>query len=179
MPFESSQDLLHSSWRRRSWYGTHRSEEAFGSVPAIAPSGTYVCRSNEFHQERGCYTVLTVARVVEKTELFRSCIFSSTTVRTGGSWPNKSFWHCLDLQVGTGGFPRPEKTDPLGPISAAPYGSALILPISYSYIAMMGNKGLTDASKLAILNANYMAKRLEVGGRSTTYFRDARQVVKE
>lgn len=38
MPFESSQDLLHSSWRRRSWYGTHRSEEASGSVPAIAPS---------------------------------------------------------------------------------------------------------------------------------------------
>ncbi|XP_024367900.1 glycine dehydrogenase (decarboxylating) A, mitochondrial [Physcomitrium patens] len=63
--------------------------------------------------------------------------------------------------VGTGGFPRPANTQPLGPISAAPYGSALILPISYIYIAMMGNKGLTDASKLAILNANYMAKRLE------------------
>lgn len=63
--------------------------------------------------------------------------------------------------IGTGGFPRPEKTEPLGAISAAPYGSALILPISYSYIAMMGNKGLTDASKIAILNANYMAKLLE------------------
>jgi glycine cleavage system protein P-like pyridoxal-binding family len=66
------------------------------------------------------------------------------------------------VQIGTGGFPRPEKTEPLGAISAAPYGSALILPISYSYIAMMGNKGLTDASKIAILNANYMAKLLEV-----------------
>ncbi|KAF3440195.1 hypothetical protein FNV43_RR18476 [Rhamnella rubrinervis] len=41
------------------------------------------------------------------------------------------------------------------------WGSALILPISYTYIAMMGSKGLTDASKIAILNANYMAKRLE------------------
>jgi glycine cleavage system protein P-like pyridoxal-binding family len=50
----------------------------------------------------------------------------------------------------------------LGAISAAPWGSALILPISYSYIAMMGSKGLLDASKYAILNANYMAKRLEV-----------------
>lgn len=66
------------------------------------------------------------------------------------------------VQIGTGGFPRPEKIEPLGAISAAPYGSALILPISYSYIAMMGNKGLTDASKIAILNANYMAKLLEV-----------------
>jgi len=41
---------------------------------------------------------------------------------------------------------------------------------------MMGNKGLTDASKLAILNANYMAKRLEVGWKRT---RDAQQGVKE
>ncbi|KAI7742955.1 hypothetical protein M8C21_010426, partial [Ambrosia artemisiifolia] len=63
--------------------------------------------------------------------------------------------------VGTGGLPAPEKAEPLGTISAAPWGSALILPISYSYIAMMGSRGLTDASKIAILNANYMAKRLE------------------
>ena len=55
----------------------------------------------------------------------------------------------------------PEKTNPLGTISAAPWGSALILPISYTYIAMMGSQGLTDASKIAILNANYMAQRLE------------------
>ncbi|OAY75384.1 Glycine dehydrogenase (decarboxylating), mitochondrial [Ananas comosus] len=63
--------------------------------------------------------------------------------------------------VPTGGIPPPEKAQPLGTISAAPWGSALILPISYTYIAMMGSKGLTDASKIAILNANYMAKRLE------------------
>ena len=65
-------------------------------------------------------------------------------------------------QIATGGIPEPEQSQPLGTISAAPWGSALILPISYTYIAMMGSKGLTDASKIAILNANYMAKRLEV-----------------
>jgi glycine dehydrogenase len=48
-----------------------------------------------------------------------------------------------------------------GTVAAAPWGSAAILPISFSYIAMMGSKGLENASKLAILNANYMAKRLE------------------
>ncbi|XP_040997393.1 glycine dehydrogenase (decarboxylating), mitochondrial [Juglans microcarpa x Juglans regia] len=63
--------------------------------------------------------------------------------------------------VPTTGIPAPDKPQPLGTISAAPWGSALILPISYTYIAMMGSKGLTDASKIAILNANYMAKRLE------------------
>mmetsp|Transcript_15918 Transcript_15918/g.38750 ORF Transcript_15918/g.38750 Transcript_15918/m.38750 type:complete len:1038 (-) Transcript_15918:416-3529(-) len=50
---------------------------------------------------------------------------------------------------------------PFGVVSAAPYGSALILPISFAYISMMGSKGLANASKRAILNANYMAKRLE------------------
>ncbi|PIA64369.1 hypothetical protein AQUCO_00100089v1 [Aquilegia coerulea] len=64
--------------------------------------------------------------------------------------------------VSTGGIPAPEESHPLGTISAAPWGSALILPISYTYIAMMGSQGLTEASKIAILNANYMAKRLEV-----------------
>ncbi|WP_036477103.1 aminomethyl-transferring glycine dehydrogenase [Myxosarcina sp. GI1] len=49
----------------------------------------------------------------------------------------------------------------IGAISAAPYGSASILTISWMYIAMMGAEGLTEASKVAILNANYMAKRLE------------------
>jgi glycine dehydrogenase len=49
----------------------------------------------------------------------------------------------------------------LGPVSAAPWGSASILPISWMYIAMMGPDGLTDATKVAILNANYMAKVLE------------------
>ena len=48
-----------------------------------------------------------------------------------------------------------------GPVSAAPWGSAGILPISWMYIAMMGPDGLTEATKFAILNANYIAKRLE------------------
>jgi len=46
-------------------------------------------------------------------------------------------------------------------VSAAPWGSAAILPISYAYIAMMGASGLTLATKVAILNANYIAARLE------------------
>jgi len=49
----------------------------------------------------------------------------------------------------------------IGAISAAPWGSASILPISMMYILMMGSEGLTEATKLAILNANYIAKRLE------------------
>ena len=48
-----------------------------------------------------------------------------------------------------------------GSISAAPFGSASILVISWMYIRMMGARGLTDATKLAILNANYIAHRLE------------------
>ena len=49
----------------------------------------------------------------------------------------------------------------IGPVSAAPWGSASILPISWMYIAMMGADGLTAATKYAILNANYISKRLE------------------
>jgi glycine dehydrogenase len=47
-----------------------------------------------------------------------------------------------------------------GAVSAAPWGSASILPISWMYIAMMGGEGLRKATIMAILNANYMAKRL-------------------
>ena len=48
-----------------------------------------------------------------------------------------------------------------GAVSAAPYGSAGILPIPYAYIAMMGGEGLATATKVAILNANYIAHRLQ------------------
>ncbi|MEO6191798.1 MAG: aminomethyl-transferring glycine dehydrogenase, partial [Thermoanaerobaculia bacterium] len=48
----------------------------------------------------------------------------------------------------------------IGPVSAAPWGSASILPISWVYIALMGGRGLTLATETAILNANYMAARL-------------------
>jgi glycine dehydrogenase len=51
--------------------------------------------------------------------------------------------------------------NPIGSVAAAPWGSAGILPISWMYIAMMGADGLTEATKFAILNANYIAKRLE------------------
>ncbi|MDG1252396.1 MAG: aminomethyl-transferring glycine dehydrogenase [Schleiferiaceae bacterium] len=49
----------------------------------------------------------------------------------------------------------------IGPVSAAPYGSSLVLLISYGYIKMLGAKGLMDSTKYAILNANYIKSRLE------------------
>mgnify|MGYP005811125061 CR=1 FL=1 len=52
-------------------------------------------------------------------------------------------------------------TEAITAVSAAPFGSASILPISYAYIAMMGGEGLTNATKIAILNANYIKARLE------------------
>jgi glycine dehydrogenase len=51
--------------------------------------------------------------------------------------------------------------DAIGPVSAAPYGSASILPISWVYITLMGTEGLKRATQVAILNANYIAKKLE------------------
>ncbi|MGI8434241.1 MAG: aminomethyl-transferring glycine dehydrogenase [Nocardioidaceae bacterium] len=48
-----------------------------------------------------------------------------------------------------------------GPVSAAPYGSAGILPISWAYVAMMGSAGLTEATSVAVLSANYVARRLK------------------
>jgi glycine dehydrogenase len=51
--------------------------------------------------------------------------------------------------------------DSFGPVSSAPFGSASILPISWMYIRMMGAAGLRRATEIAILNANYIAKRLE------------------
>jgi glycine dehydrogenase len=56
---------------------------------------------------------------------------------------------------------NPDSGPSIGPISAAPWGSALVLPISYVYIALMGDDGLKRATQIAILNANYMAARLE------------------
>jgi glycine dehydrogenase len=57
--------------------------------------------------------------------------------------------------VGVGG------ADGIGPVSSAPWGSAGVLPISWVYIALMGAQGLTEATRYAILNANYIAKRLD------------------
>jgi glycine dehydrogenase len=49
----------------------------------------------------------------------------------------------------------------IGPVSSAPWGSASVITISYAYIAMMGAEGLTRATQMAILNANYVAKVLD------------------
>ncbi|QDM16427.1 aminomethyl-transferring glycine dehydrogenase [Tardiphaga sp. vice352] len=59
------------------------------------------------------------------------------------------------------GHPAAEGHAAVGPVSAAPYGSASILTISYIYILMMSGDGLTTATEIAILNANYIAKRLD------------------
>lgn len=57
--------------------------------------------------------------------------------------------------------PADEMSEGTGAVSAAPFGSASILPISWSYCLMMGGEGLTQATKVAILNANYIAARLK------------------
>jgi len=63
-------------------------------------------------------------------------------------------------------LPGPPSSDgakprPVGPVSAAPFGSASILTISYIYILMMSGEGLTRATEIAILNANYIATKLD------------------
>ncbi|MGY3034923.1 glycine dehydrogenase [Bradyrhizobium sp. USDA 4354] len=57
--------------------------------------------------------------------------------------------------------PATKADAPVGPVSAAPFGSASILTISYIYILMMGGEGLKRATEIAILNANYIAARLD------------------
>ena len=59
-----------------------------------------------------------------------------------------------------GMHPDPAKREGIGPISAAPYGSAGILPISWAYVRLMGAEGLTRATASAVLSANYVAARL-------------------
>ncbi len=60
-----------------------------------------------------------------------------------------------------GMHPEVDKRVGIGPISAAPYGSAGILPISWAYVRLMGARGLTDATAVAVLAANYVAERLQ------------------
>nr|WP_279536284.1 aminomethyl-transferring glycine dehydrogenase [Nocardioides ochotonae] len=60
-----------------------------------------------------------------------------------------------------GMHPDPERRDGIGAISAAPYGSAGILPISWAYVRLMGAAGLTRATASAVLAANYVAARLD------------------
>ena len=61
--------------------------------------------------------------------------------------------HPLDISAGPATGP--------GPVSSAPFGSASILPISWAYIRMMGGDGLTKATQVAILSANYLASKLD------------------
>ena len=56
---------------------------------------------------------------------------------------------------------HPHTSGDEGPVSAAPYGSPSLLPISWAYVLMMGGEGLTQATRVAILNANYIASRLQ------------------
>ena len=58
-------------------------------------------------------------------------------------------------------LPGNPQTGGAGSVCAAPYGSASILPIAYAYMLLMGDEGLRRATEIAILNANYIAKRLE------------------
>jgi glycine dehydrogenase len=55
---------------------------------------------------------------------------------------------------------HPVQPGAVGPVSSAPHGSASILPISWAFIALMGGRGLTEAARVAVLNANYVAQRL-------------------
>jgi glycine dehydrogenase len=64
-----------------------------------------------------------------------------------------------------------QSAESVGAVSAAPWGSASILPISSMYIDMMGGEGLTYATKIAILNANYIAARLEADGQYAVLYR--------
>ncbi len=64
--------------------------------------------------------------------------------------------HLIDYLPG-----HPEHNSAVGPVSAAPFGSPSILPVSWAYVLLMGGEGLTQATKIAILNANYIAERLK------------------
>jgi len=66
-----------------------------------------------------------------------------------------------DHNVVTGVNPAAAGQKTIGQVASAPWGSASILPISWAYIAMMGSQGLKKATQVAILNANYIARRLQ------------------
>jgi glycine dehydrogenase len=80
----------------------------------------------------------------------------------GGGGPGMGPIACVaDLAPYLPGHPlAPIGSQAVGPVSAAPWGSASILPISFAYIAMMGAEGLRRATQVAILNANYLANQL-------------------
>lgn len=69
--------------------------------------------------------------------------------------------HLVDFLPSHPMHPEVAKRNGIGAISAAPYGSAGILQIPWAYIAMMGSEGLSDATSVSVLSANYIAKRLQ------------------
>ncbi|HYH34456.1 MAG TPA: aminomethyl-transferring glycine dehydrogenase [Nocardioides sp.] len=69
--------------------------------------------------------------------------------------------HLAPFLPSHGLHPDPARRDGIGPISAAPYGSAGVLPISWAYVRLMGATGLTTATSVAVLGANYLAHRLQ------------------
>ena len=69
--------------------------------------------------------------------------------------------HLAPFLPSHGMHPEAEKRQGIGAISAAPYGSAGILPISWAYVRLMGASGLTRATASAVLSANYVAARLQ------------------
>ncbi len=81
----------------------------------------------------------------------------------GGGGPGMGPICCTaELEPFLPGHPMSSQVNGLAkPVSAAPFGSASILLISHAYIAMLGDKGLTDSSRFAILNANYIRARLQ------------------
>ena len=78
-----------------------------------------------------------------------------------GMGPIGAAAHLAPFLPGHSAVPGVGGAQGIGAVSAAPWGSPTILPISYAYIAMMGEPGLTRATQVAILNANYVAQRLE------------------
>lgn len=94
----------------------------------------------------------------------------SFTIPHGGGGPGvgpigvkahlKDFLPNHPLVSVTGNPQDPPSLQSMGPVSAGPWGSSSILPITWMYIRMMGSEGLKRTSQLSILNANYMAKRL-------------------
>ncbi|WP_166418980.1 aminomethyl-transferring glycine dehydrogenase [Cochlodiniinecator piscidefendens] len=73
---------------------------------------------------------------------------------------------------------HPEYGTAVGPVSAAPFGSPSILPVSWAYCLLMGGEGLTQATRVAILNANYIAESLK-GSYDILYSSDAGRVAHE
>ena len=106
------------------------------------------------------------------TSTRRSASPTAAAGPASGRWPCASTWRrsCPTTAVVAEAGPR---RDGAGSMSAAPWGSAGILPISWTYIRLMGADGLRRATEVAVLNANYVATRLATTSRCSTRARAA------